>query len=254
MLQAWCEGYGPMRVFLWLALLSVISTPTFADDIDLDKLAQAEREQLALCMSDTMKVIEKHHVSSNLFVIWDLFEATCGAQIERVKLAAARQLKDELQKKILPDGIILSMVNKAEGVLEQKPFSSCSGAGCSLQEYSACLIRQMPAAIRSRTRPIDFERQAQQQCGNSESAARNALNNDFGDVLRRHSAGGLDRKMNDAIGNMLAGSRQAVVVLYGDDLRKVQPERKSCRPKMCGAAPCSLDQNESSEYECVINQ
>jgi hypothetical protein len=112
----------------------------------------------------------------------------------------------------------------------------------------------MPAAISLRKKPIDFEKEAQQQCENAESAARSALNDDFSDVQRRHSAGGLDRKMDDAIGNMLAGSRQAVVVLYGDDLRKVQPERKSCRPKMCGASPCSLDQNESSEYECVINQ
>src|SRR5262245_36902802 len=151
MLQAWCEGYGPMRVFLWLALLIVISAPTFADDIDLDKLARPERDQLARC-----------------------------------------------------------------------------------------------TAIRLSKRPVDFEKQA-------ESAARSALNNDFGDVQSRQSAGGLDRKMDDAIGNMLVGSRQAVVVLYGDDLRKVQPERKSCRPKMCGASPCvSLD--ESSEYECVINQ
>ena len=242
-----------MRVFLWLALLIVISASTFAEDIDLDKLARPERERLARCMSDTMKVIEKHHVSSNLFVIWNLFDATCGVEIERVKLAAAKQLKDDLQKKILPEGIILGMVNKAEGVFEQKPFSSCSGTGCSLQEYSACLIRQMPAAIRLSKRPVDFEKQAQLQCEDAESAARSALNDDFGDVQRRHSAGGLDRKMNDAIGNMLVGSRQAVVVLYGDDLRKVQPERKSCRPKMCGASPCvSLD--EPSEYECVINQ
>jgi hypothetical protein len=36
-----------MRVFLWLALLIVISAPTFADNIDLDKLARPEREQLA---------------------------------------------------------------------------------------------------------------------------------------------------------------------------------------------------------------
>jgi hypothetical protein len=92
----------------------------------------------------------------------------------------------------------------------------------------------MPAALRLSKRPVDFEKQAQQQCEDAESAARSALNDDFGDVQRRHSAGGLDRKMNDAIGNMLVGSRQAVVVLYGDDLRKVQPERKSCRPKMCG--------------------
>jgi hypothetical protein len=93
-----------MRVFLWLALLIVISPPTFADEIDLDKLARPEREQLARCMSDTMKVIEKHHVSSNLFVIWNLFDATCGVEIERVKLAAAKQLKMTCKRRFCPKG------------------------------------------------------------------------------------------------------------------------------------------------------
>jgi len=116
----------------------------------------------------------------------------------------------------------------------------------------------MPTAIRLRTGPRDFENQAQQQCEDTESAARSALTNDFDNVQKRHRAGRFDHKMNDVISNIIVGTRQAVVVLYAEDLVKVQPERKSCKPEKCGASPCiSLDVNrptEPTEYECVIRQ
>jgi len=227
----------------------------FSEDVDLEKLAQPERTELAKCMSDSLTVIEKHRLGHGLFNLWTLFEATCGMEIERVKSAAENKLKDDLYKKLLPGQLVLGMVENALEFYEKRPLSSCSGTGCSLDQYRTCLMRQMPAAIRLRKRPIDFENQAQQQCEDTGSAARSALTNDFDDVQKRHFAGGLNHKMNDVIGDIIVGARQTVVVLYAEDLIRVQPGRKSCRPEMCGASPCiSLDENEPTEYQCVINQ
>jgi len=176
-------------------------------------------------------------------------------EIERVKFAAENQLKDDLYKKLLPGQLILGMVQSASEIYGKRPQSSCSGTGCTLGEYRTCLMRQMPAAIKLRKRPVDFENQGQQQCEDSESAARSALANDFDDVQKHHFAGGLNHKMNDVIRDIIVDARQAVVVLYAEDLIKVQPGRKSCRPEMCGASPCiSLGENEPTEYQCVINQ
>jgi hypothetical protein len=116
-------------------------------------------------------------------------------------------------------------------------------------------MRQMPAAIRLRTKPIDFEKQAQQKCEEAESVVRSALTNDFDHVQKRHFAGGLTHEMSDVIADIITDVRQAVVVLFAEDLIKVQPSRKSCRPAMCGASPCiSLDENQPTEYQCVIGQ
>jgi hypothetical protein len=45
-------------------------------------------------------------------------------------------------------------------------------------------MRRMPAAIKVRRKPVDFEKLAQQQCEDFESAARSALTNDFDNVLK----------------------------------------------------------------------
>lgn len=245
-----------MRFLLWLTLMFSISIPyAFSKDVDFEKLARPERNDLAGCMSDSLTVIEKYQLGSGLFNLWNLFEATCGMEIERVKSAAKNQLKDDLYKKLLPGQLILGMVQNASEFYGKRPLASCSGTGCSLDEYRTCLMRQMPAAIKLQRRPIDFENQAQQQCEDTESAARSALTNDFDNVQKRHFAGGLNHKMNDVIGNIIVNARQAVVLLYAEDLIKVQPGRKSCRPEMCGASPCiSLDENKPTEYQCVINQ
>jgi hypothetical protein len=245
-----------MRLLLWITSVLLISMPyAFSEDVDLEKLARAERTDLAKCMTDSLTVIEKHRLGSRVFDLWDLFEATCGMEIERVKSAAENQLKDESYKKFLPGQLVFGMVQNASELSGKRPQSSCSGTGCSLDEYRTCLMRQMPAAIKLRKRPIDFENQGQQRCEDIESAARSALTNDFDDMQKRHFAGGLNHKMNDVIRDIIVGARQTVVVLYAEDLIKVQPGRKSCRPEMCGASPCiSLDENEPTEYQCVINQ
>jgi len=83
-----------------------------------------------------------------------------------------------------------------------------------------------------------------------------ALNNDFNNVLKNTLRRGVDHQMHELIGNIVDGIRQSVVVLYGEDLVKVQPGRKSCKPEMCGASECiSLStEPEPTEYECVIGQ
>jgi hypothetical protein len=174
--------------------------------------------------------------------------------MERVKSAVKNQVKEDSYKNLLPGQYILSMVEKASEIYKQRPPSACSGTGCSLDQYRTCLMRQMPPSIRLRKTPIDFENEAQQKCDDAGSAARSALTNDFDDVQKRHLAGGLSHKMNDFIGDIIVDARQAVVVLYAEDLSKVQPSRKSCRPEMCGASPCISLQERPTEYQCVINQ
>jgi hypothetical protein len=216
------SGALPMRFLPWITLSILVSiSNVFAEDVDLQKLARAEREQLARCMSDALAVIEKHHLGGDLTGLWDLFDATCGMEIERVKSAAENQLKDGWYKKLLPGQIILDMVEHASELYGKAPLASCSGTGCSLEEYRTCLMRQMPRTIKSRKRPIDFENQAQQGCEDTEIAARSALSNDFDNVQKRHVARGLDHKMSEVIGNIIIRTRQAVVVLYAEDLVEV---------------------------------
>jgi hypothetical protein len=84
------------------------------------------------------------------------------------------------------------------------------------------------------------------------------LTNDLDNVLKIHSGGGISHEVNDAIVDIIIGLRHDVVVLYAEDLVKVQPGRKSCKPEMCGASPCISFSPEPTpkptEYECVINQ
>lgn len=245
-----------MRILLPFALTCLISiSNSFAEDIDFQKLAQTEKKQLADCMTDALKVIEKYQLGKKVFGLWEMFEATCGMEMERVKSAAETGLTDKSLKQFLPGQIVFGMVQNASDWLEKRPMTSCSGDGCSANEYRACLVRQMPSAIRSRKRPIDFEALAQKQCEDSEAIARSTLSNDFDNVQRHHFAGGLNHKMNETIGGIILEIRQNVVVLYAEDLVKVQPGRKSCKPEMCGASPCiSLDENRPTEYQCVITQ
>jgi hypothetical protein len=238
-----------------LSILASTTLSAFAEDIALEKLARSERAKLAGCMSDTLSVVEKHRLAESAVGLWKIFETTCGIEIERFEHAAETELKDDIYKKLVPGQLVLSMFQTASDILEKRPLSSCSGTGCSLGEYRSCLMRQMPIAIKQRKAPVNFENQSQQACEESETAARSALTNDFYDVQVRHLAHGLDHRTNDLIREMIVGTRQAVVVLYAEDLVKVNPARKSCRPQMCGASPCiSLSDNEPTEYECVINQ
>jgi hypothetical protein len=49
------------------------------------------------------------------------------------------------------------MVRKAEEIYKEHGIKSCSGTGCSLDEYRMCLMRGMPKGIEAQTKPIDFE-------------------------------------------------------------------------------------------------
>lgn len=245
-----------MRIPLWLLIVNLVSiSGAFAGDVDFDKLARREKEQLAACMSDTMAVIEKHRLGTKTVSIWNLFESACGVEIERVKSATESQLKDELLKKLLPGQTIFGMISNASDILEKGRLSPCAADGCSVDRYRACLMQQMPSAIRARKKPADFEKQAQEQCEGAEGMTRSILSNDFDNVQKHHFAGGLDHRMNDTIGSIILATRQAVVVIYAEDLVKVQPGRKSCKPEMCGASACiSLGGDQPTEYQCVIDQ
>lgn len=247
-----------IRVRPWLTLMMIISSISALagdSDIDFEKLARPEREQLASCMSDALVVIEKHRLAGAMFGLWELFDAACGMEIERVKFAARNQLKDPAVKEMLPGQLILGMVENATEQYKKRKLSDCSGTGCSLERYRTCLVRQIPAAVRDRKKPRDFETLSRQHCEDAEGEARSALANDFDYVQKHHDAGGINHKMNDAIIKLVDDVRHSVVVFYGEDLLKVQPERRSCKPEMCGASPCiSLDVNQPTEYECTINQ
>lgn len=241
-----------MRSRLWIAAILLTSTvAVFAqDDIDVETLARPERHELAKCLSDTLAVIEKYRLGP-WSTVADVLYAACAAEIEQVESAAKDQLKDKLMKRIVPTQMGGGMVDNAAEIYMKKRVTSCSGTGCSLDEYRACLMRPMPSAIKAKTRPIDFEKIGQQQCENFESAARSALTNDLDNVLKLHFAGGINHKVNDVILNIIAGVRQNVVVLYGQDFVKIQPGRKPCEPPGISFSP---DEHEPTEYECVINQ
>lgn len=227
------------------------TTSAFAQDVDVDNLARPERNELAKCFSDTLTVIDKHRLVGWLY---PLLDAVCAAEMERVKTAARNQLKDELMKAIVPGQLVYGMVQAASEIYKRQPVSSCSGTGCSLDEYRTCVMRRMPTAIKLRSKPVDFENLAQQQCEDLESAARSALTNDLDNVLKLHFAGGINHRVNAVIGDITVGIRRNVVVLYAEDLVKVQPGRKSCKPEMCGASPCLSLVEQPTEYQCVINQ
>lgn len=245
-----------MRILMWIGFSLLISMQVaFSEDVDLKNLARDQRVRLAGCMSDSLAVIEKHKLGFALFDLWGLFDAACGMEIEEVEAAARNQLKDDLYKKVVPGQLILGMVENARELYQKRSRYSCSGDGCILDDYRSCLMQKIPTAIRMRQGPINFEHQAGSECEGIEGVARSILTNDFNDVQKRHLAGSINHKMNEAIRKIIAEARQAVVVLYAEDLRKVQPNRKSCKPEMCGASPCiSLDEETLTEYQCVINQ
>jgi hypothetical protein len=227
------------------------TTSGFTQGVDVENLARPERIELAKCFSDTLTVIKKHRL-----VRWldRVLEAACGVEMERVASAAKNQLKDEFMKASLPSQLVYGMMEKASEIYKQQPVSSCSGTGCSLDEYRTCLMRRMPTAIKDRRKPVDFENLAQHQCEDFESAARSALTNDLDNVLKLHFAGRINHGLNDVIVDITVGARQDVVVLYAEDLVRVQPGRKSCKPEMCGASPCISLEERPTEYQCVINQ
>ncbi len=241
-----------IRLNIVVTLVLLVSlTRALGQDVEFENLARSERLDLARCFSDTLTVARKHKLAQWLS---PTLQAVCAVEIERVKSAAERDLKDEFMKKWGPGQLAYGMLWKALELYKEHPVSPCSGTGCSLANYRACLMRRMPSAINTKRRPADFERLAQEQCHDSEGATRAALSNDFDNVMKSHFARGLNHTINDLIRDITTGTRREVVALYAEDLVKVQPGRRSCRPEMCGASPCLSLVEKPSEYECVIDQ
>jgi hypothetical protein len=245
-----------MAALPFVAVASVVIVPLYAvaQEIDVEKLARSERIELAGCLSDVLVIVEKHGLPRQLFRISNFLKAACSIEIERVTSAAERQIKDDIYKKMLPSQLVFGMFQNASELAERKPLFSCSGTGCRLEEYRTCLMRNVPVEIRNLKSPNDFEKQARHKCTDTESAARIALTNDFGNVQRRHLAGNFTHQMNDEISNVINDIRQEIVVLYAEDLVKAQPGRKSCKPEMCGASPCISLGEKPTEYQCAISQ
>ena len=240
--------------FFLLVMFLALVPPLRADEVSTETLAKAERVAFADCIWDSLAVVEKYHLSGKTFALWDIFDAACSSEIQNVKRAATSQLKEDIYKRLLPDHLILSMTEKAAEIYSKRALSACKQEGCLLNTYRACLMGQMSGALKDRKIPIEFEKASRRHCEGTESAARSALSNDFHQVQQRHLAGGLDHKMNDVIRNLLTGVREQVVVLYGEDLTQIQPGRKSCKPEMCGGAPCISLSETPTEYQCVIGQ
>ena len=233
------------------------STTAVVARIDVENLARAERAELAGCFSDSMTVIEKYQLADSWFGLSNLLQATCAVEIERTKSAAKNQLRGEglFIEDFAPGAVVNAMFDRAWEVYRQQKVTACSETNCVLDQYRSCLMRRMSGAVKAQIKPADFEKEAEQHCEDFESTARAALTNDFNNVLKLHFAHGMTHQVNDAIVDILDGLHHDVVVLSAEDLAKVQPGRKSCKPQMCGASPCiSLNENEPSEYECVINQ
>jgi hypothetical protein len=241
-----------MRIQWWLiGVFVAFGTPALAQEIDLEKFVRTERMALVECVYDVLIVLKKHQLIRDRYHV---FETACAAEAEQVKDEATHQLKDELLKRTVPGFLVYNIFQKASELNLRERLPACSGNGCSLEEYRTCLIREMFSALKFRAKPIEFERRAKDQCQVLEGGARSALVGDFDNALRRHLARAVNHQMHEVIRQVIATIRKDVVVLYGEDLVKVQPGRRSCKAEMCGARECISLEEKPTEYECVIRQ
>ena len=241
-----------MQFKIWVfALASLVSMSAHAEDVDVDKIALSERKVLARCLTDTLEFVKKYHLGNWLDGFLD---ASCAPEIESVVSAARNQLKEPLNKQVVPNMLAYGMFENARKIYDEEKLTSCSGNSCLLNEYRACAMRQMSSAIKLKRSPSDFEMSAEKACANDESNARIALTNDLTDILKQHALRGVNHPVYELLGKVVKGLREEVVVLYGEDLVKIQPDRRSCKPQMCGALPCISLEKTPTEYECVIDQ
>jgi hypothetical protein len=254
-------------LFIFLLVLLMPSGNAMAGDVDYSKIdytkfARAERMQLTKCFLDVLEVAKRHSLRGHLT---GFLEAACAKEMLSYENALVSDpppgvefLEKDTKKKFLAMTFIGNMESAADGLYskDDKQMPICSGDACVLDSYRTCLYLQLSEVIAKRAKPRDFENVAQQKCRAQESAARSKLIGDFVTVQKQQFDRELSQKTRGLIEEVISDIRHKIVVSYAEDLVKVQPGRKSCKPEMCGDYPCiSLDPDPEPqpEYKCAIS-
>jgi hypothetical protein len=249
-----------MRALSLIALAStILMTDAFAEDVDYTKVARTERTQLAKCFSDMLTVVKRHSLRKHMI---SFMEAGCASEMRSLEFALVPHVPNEYQhwsneakQAVLYIPFVASMEEGAIRLYREQPVSFCSSAACPLDAYRKCLLLQISNEVTRRTEPRDFEKVAQGRCGTTFEAARSTLSIDFVNVQKLQQAPELSGRTRDLIAEAITDIRHEIVISYAEELTKVQPKRKSCRPELCGSTPClSLDPEPEPEYKCAIGE
>jgi hypothetical protein len=257
----------------------ILTTSVFAQETDdvknyakLTKAADREKAQLAKCFSDMLTVAQRHNLRKQLIA---LLEAACAAEMHYYTVALlphARKAFQSLQDlpndqfyKLIEADAIGPMEQRADEVFKSRPVSFCSGNACALEAYRKCLFGQIADGLTKRVKPRDFEKAAQLRCRVSEGVARSVLIIEFSNAQKLQISTELSHKTRDLINEIITELRQEVIVAYREDLVKVQPGLRSCKPtcevdwsKHSYCIPvCETDKpclsQEEQEYQCAIS-
>jgi hypothetical protein len=275
-------------LFVFVVVCFIPIKTAFSQVVDYSSFAPSERAQLSKCFSDMLTVVTRHNLREQLL---PLLEAGCAGEIRSYRDALrphwsktaqqsdienyfARKIEDQkefvyfvksLINKLVCGStcmetptmgtimLIASMEEHAFNLFKAEPVSICSGDTCALDEYRKCLLLQASVQISKRTKPGAFENAAQQVCKQKESSARNILITEFLNVQKRQQNSRLSERTRSLIDEIINFNRHEAVISYAEDLSKVQPGRRSCKPEMCGDRECiSLDPEPEPEYKCAI--
>jgi hypothetical protein len=240
---------------------SILITSAFAEDVDYSKIhfsrfAPAERAQFAKCITNMLMVVERHDLRAQLY---DFLDAGCAAERETYRIALMPYMDSELHfqdaaAQLMAVRITDSMLHAADGYYMDKSASFCSGDTCVLDAYRKCIRLQNSNEITKRMEPREFEKVAQQRCGTSGDAARNALTTDFGNAQKLQIDRDLSGKTRDLIDKVITGIRHEIVISYSEELTKLQPGRRSCKPACETCISLDVEAGPEPEYRCAIGE
>jgi hypothetical protein len=246
-----------MRTLLLTTFVFFIAVnAVFAQNVDPNTFAPAQRQQLVKCFSDMLSVVKRHNLRDDLA---NFLYAACAPEIDTYRdalrpfLKKAYRLDTDAEQKVASEMAVYYMVEAGERLFKERPISFCSGDACALDNYRKCLFVQIPNGIDKHTKPPDFEQVAQRNCAALETTARAILTIDFSNARKLQGYSELNEPTRKMIEKVVADVRHEIVVTFSEDLIKVEPGRKSCKREMCGNLPCATLGGDRSEYECAID-
>lgn len=227
----------------------------YAQEIDYTKLARKELVQLDKCFSDMLTVVRRHSLRTQLAYF---LEAGCAAEMRGYAIAVTPHvvalqglgLSEETKQQFVAMSAVVPLVEVAQRLYNDQPLSFC-GDACPINAYRKCLLLQVSDQLSRHTKPSNFERISQGKCGAQENKARAVLTIEFTEAQKRQANADLSEKTRELINAAITEVLHDVVVSYAEDLRKVDPGRKSCKTPMCGANKCIVLEDEA-EYKCSI--
>jgi len=248
------KGASVRALLITVVAVFTLAMTASAQQPDPTKFAPKQRDQLTKCFTDMLTVVKRHQLRDHLM---ELLYAGCAAERQGYGRSLRPYLKKEYKfdtdslQQVSIDLMIHTMVQGAQEIYREQEVTFCSGDSCALNSYRKCLINQVPNGVSKRTKPREFEQQAQQKCSTSEIAARGILITDFTNAQKLQLDSQLSEATRKLIDEVIADLRHEIVVQYSEDLRKVDPSRKSCKQPLCGAVPCIV-LGGPTEYECAV--